>query len=78
MEIKDIGISTSQLEPKDIRTRIADKRAEIETLKAAIHGEPTQDQREQMAKLITELAIMRTMIPNNHRPSGSREGIEYR
>lgn len=77
MEIKDIGINT--LETKDIRTRIADKQAEIETLKAAIHEEPTPEQREQMAKLITELAIMRTMIPNNHRPgSGPRVGIEYR
>lgn len=63
--------------PLDVRERIRLKRQEIEELKAAMEGKGTQEQREQLTALYTELAIMRTMAAGPQRP-GVAAGVEYR
>lgn len=64
--------------PLDVRTRIRNKETEIKNLKAAMKDGGTHEQREQLAGLITDLAIMRTMLAGPSRPGYGAGGVEYR
>lgn len=78
MEYETIEEKAKDTPLLDVRTRIRNKETEIKNLRAAMKDGGTNEQREQLAGLITDLAILRTMLAGPKRPRDVIDGIEYR
>ncbi len=62
---------------KSLQERIIEKQGEIDAYKAGMGATPTEEQREQLAKLYAQYAILRTCLAGPQRPKRGGD-VEYR